>query len=93
MLQVGYVVALEKELTESSVSTMFGLDPGLPATAEEAAKYDRGTLIVSIAHTGSRVPLWKGSIQVFADLDLPDDVRKQRTRRAVELLLARVPFE
>jgi len=93
MLQVGYVVALEKELDESSVSSMFGLDPGLSATDEEAAKYDRGTLIVSIAHTGARVPLWKGSIQVFADLDLPDDVRKQRVRRAVELLLSRVPFE
>lgn len=93
MLEVGYVVALEKELDEPTVSSMFGLDAGLSATAQEAAKYDKGTLIVSISHTGARTPLWRGSVQAFADLDLPDEVRRQRVQRAVELLLSRVPFD
>ncbi|MEE8468083.1 MAG: hypothetical protein V3T22_06485 [Planctomycetota bacterium] len=93
MLEVGYVVALERELDESTVSSMFGLDAGLSATAEEAARYGKGTLIVNISSTGARTPLWRGSVQAFADLDLPDEVRRQRVRRAVELLLARVPFE
>ena len=93
MLQAGYVVALEKELDDSTVSSMFGLDAGLTATPEEAAKYDKGTLIVNIAHTGARTPLWQGSVQAFADLDLPEEVRRQRVRRAVELLLSRIPFE
>jgi len=85
---LGYLVALDDPLREDTVKQVLGIDPGLvPA----GGRHERGTLLVEFHRSGTNLTLWRGAVQILADLELSEDLRRQRVQRAVRALVDRLP--
>ena len=88
-MMLGYVAALASEMSDADLIRRFGLSPGLSSAG---VRYGKGSLVIVLTKPGSSTPLWRGVAQALADLELSDEVREQRLRASVNVLLSSMPM-
>lgn len=88
-MMLGFVAALSEEMSDVELIRRFGLTPGLPSAG---MRYGKGSLVIILSKPGSSTPLWRGVAQILADLELSNEVREQRIRVAVNVLLSSMPM-
>ena len=88
-LQLGYLIAVDDELTDAAIQETFGMTPGLPVGNN---RYGKGTLVVELRRGGSPQALWRGSVQILADPTLSKPLRLERIRNGVASLMRRLPM-
>jgi hypothetical protein len=89
-VELGYMVASDRELDDAELASTYGLSPGLSGAN---TRYGKGTLVVELRRPGTRMALWRGSVQIIADPTLPKDVRRQRILNGVYSVLRSVPID
>lgn len=72
--------------SEQEFISKFGVAPQLT----DSATYQKGTLIVFIHNYADQV-LWRGSVQIYGDPSLSDDVARRRLIAAVASLVDQMP--
>jgi hypothetical protein len=90
-LKVGYLVVMNGALSGKQVSERFGIQPGLQLQAPDGLRYEKGTLVVDIIDVKTGRTVWRGTLQGFADLELPKEDRQERLNDWVAFMLARFP--
>lgn len=88
-VMVGYVAALSEEMSDVDLIRRFGLSPGMPSAG---APYGKGSLVVVLSKPGATAPVWRGAAQILADFELSDEVREQRIRNGVNVLMSSIPM-
>lgn len=88
-LLVGYTLALESALSDRDINILYGIDPGLESDPSNPNKYEKGTVIINILEARTNRFVWRGGLQAFANFDLPNEVREERIKIAVDTLLAK----
>jgi len=86
---VGYVAALSEEMSDSDLIRRFGLSPGLSSAG---IRHGKGSLVLLVSTPGNSAPAWRGVAQALADLELSNEVREQRVRGAVNVLVSNIPM-
>lgn len=81
---IGYAVAVDSELTDADISSMFGLAPGYSGGARQS--YRRGTLLLDLHNTQSRINVWRGALQT----ELIDDLTVSQRNRRIEIAVGRL---
>ncbi len=88
--ELGFLVTTDRELSDASIASTFGLNPGL---AGANTRYGKGTLIVELRRPGSPQALWRGAVQLIADPTQPKKIRQQRIQSGVQSVLRRLPID
>lgn len=68
---------------QHSLVLRFGIDPGL---GNSQMHHDKGSLVLGVMDNRGNL-MWRGVVQIFTDENMDEEVRQQRTQRAVSLLL------
>jgi hypothetical protein len=85
-LWVGYAIADESGVDGADLDQLYGLD----GHRGENLNHPRGALVVDLLDRATKRPLWRGSVSILTQPDLPVELRRQRIEQGIEGLLDRL---
>lgn len=80
---VGYGIALSKDLSDSKINEIFGVTPGLPSIQS----FEKGSFLVYVEDVSMQKIVWRGTVQGFAQNHLTPAERADKTQTIVDSVL------
>jgi hypothetical protein len=90
-LHVGYTVVMNDALSDQEINDRYGIQPSLSLPAPDAARYEKGTLVIDIIDAKTGRTAWRSALQGYADLKMSREERQDRLNDMVMFMLARFP--
>lgn len=81
---VGFLVALEEDLSDKKISEKFGVMPGLPTKGDQ----EKGSLLIYVEDVATGQRVWRSTVQGFVRTDLSNSERDVRSKQVIETALA-----
>lgn len=82
------MAALGDQTKQDSLGRIIGLSAGL---GSHKIQLDMGSLALVIVDKNTQQMMWRSKVQIFTERSLPDNIRNERLRMAVEELLSELP--
>lgn len=82
--EVGFAIALEKDVSDQLLSEKFGISPGLHVTEN----MEKGSFLIYIEDTATKQRVWRGAVQGFVHDELTVEKREQRTSHIVNAIVS-----
>ena len=90
---LNYTLLLGETATKADIEELYEQFPELKEDSEALEKIERGKLLISIRDRDTNKPIWKNSVEGFANLDMPKEVRQKRVNSAVDQVFESFPAE
>ena len=88
---LAYTVLLGDTASQADIKDLYAQEPELKEISEESSNYEQGKLLISIRDRETHKPIWKNSVEGFANLDMANELREQRVRAIVDQAFATFP--
>lgn len=82
--EVGYLVALEQDLSDDTINEKFGVSPGLHVTDN----LEKGSFLIYIEDKESLQRIWRGAVQGFVQEEFTPVEREQRVVNVINMVLS-----
>jgi len=82
--EIGYLIALEQDVSDETINNKFGVSPGLHATDN----LEKGSFLIYIEDKESAQRIWRGAVQGFVQEDFTVSEREQRVVNIVNVVLS-----
>lgn len=90
-LVVGYSVSLDDAELNSDAARRSGVIPSLNFSTPDPEKFEKGTIVIEVTESATRIVVWRSALQGFSIIDLDDADRRKRLDGMVQRMLSGLP--
>jgi hypothetical protein len=90
-LVVGYSLSMDDAEMNSDAARRVGIIPSLNFSTPDPEKFEKGTIVIEVTQSATRMIAWRSALQGFSIIDLDDADRRKRLDGMVQRMLSGLP--
>ena len=88
---VGYSLSMDDAEMNSDAARRSGVIPSLNFSTPDPEKFEKGTIVIEVTQSATRMVAWRSALQGFSIIDMDDADRRRRLDGMVQRMLSGLP--
>ncbi len=86
-LLIAYTLVTKNEVNDGDVNKAYDITPRPPGNNLRINEYKKGTLIIDVIDSETRILVWRGAVKALTSVYIPGNTKQNRINLAVEKLV------